>query len=55
MYDLIQGIIEHSYTTGDSSQQYVYYICSALICILVIIFADAVRSVFHGFMFRSRK
>lgn len=55
MYEMIEGIIQHSYTSGDSMQQYILYVCCTLICILTVIFADAVRSVFHGFMFRCRK
>lgn len=49
MYDLIFGIIDHSWTTGSSEQQYVYYICGALIVILTCVFIDLVYRVFSHF------
>ena len=55
MYDLISGIIDHHYVTGDSMQNNIIYTCCILICILVVIFADAIRSVFSRFMFAGKK
>ncbi len=49
MYDIIYQIIGHNWVTGDSSQQYVYYTCSALIIILTVFFADMVYQVFSHF------
>lgn len=49
MYDIIADIIEHSYTTGNSEQQYIYYICAALICLFAVVFIDIIRDIFHGF------
>lgn len=52
MYDLINGIIGHSWTTGSSEQQYIYYICGALIVILTCVFIDMVYRVFRSFLGR---
>lgn len=49
MYDLISGIINHNWTSGSSEQQYVYYICGALICLLVVVFVDFIKDIFSGF------
>lgn len=54
MFDIIDGIIDHNWVTNDSSQQYVYYICSVVIPILVVIVSDAVRSVFRAFLGRRK-
>lgn len=49
MYDVIRDIIDHSWTTNSSEQQYIYYICGALICILTVIFVDMIRDIFRSF------
>lgn len=49
MYDVIEEIINHTWTTGDSSQQYIYYICGALIIVLTAVFIDMVYRVFSHF------
>lgn len=49
MYDIISRIIDHSWSTGDSAQQYVYYICGALIIVLTAVFIDMVYRVFSHF------
>lgn len=49
MYDIIYGIINHPWTTGTSEQQYIYYICGALIIILTVVFIDMVYRVFRSF------
>lgn len=49
MYQIIEQIINHSWTTGDSSQQYIYYICGALIIVLTAVFIDMVYRVFSHF------
>ena len=54
MYDLISGIIDHSWATGDSMQQYIMYVCCVMIPLLTVVFVDAVRSVFRGFMGRRK-
>lgn len=50
MYDLISGIIEHAWTSGASEQTTIYYICGALICLLVVAFVDIIRGIFHAFV-----
>lgn len=41
MYDIISGIIDHSWiTTNSGEQQYIYYICGALIVILTCVIID---------------
>lgn len=50
MYDLISDIINHSWITqGAGDQQYIYYICGALIVILTVVFIDLVYRVFSHF------
>lgn len=49
MYDIIWNIIDHSWTTGDSSQQYVYYTCCSLVIILTVVFIDMIYRVFRHF------
>lgn len=47
MYDIISGIIDHNWVTSSSEQQYIYYICGALIIILTCVFIDMVYRVFR--------
>lgn len=49
MYDIINMLIDHSWSTGDSSQQYIFYICGAMILILTAVFVDMVYRVFSHF------
>lgn len=50
MYDLISSIISHEYISNYSGeQQYIYYICGALICLLVVVFVDFIKDIFSGF------
>ena len=49
MYDLISSIIDHSWSTGSSEQQYIYYICGALIVIMFMVITDLVYRVFSHF------
>lgn len=48
MYDIISGIIDHVWTTGDSGQSTVYYVCGAIIIILTCVFIDLVYRVFSS-------
>lgn len=54
MYDLIADIIDHNWVTNDSTQQYIMYVCTVMIPLLTVVFVDAVRSVFRGFMGRRK-
>lgn len=49
MYNIIDGIINHNWTTGSSDQQYIYYICGALIVIFTVVFIDLGYRVFSHF------
>ncbi len=49
MYDIIQGIIGHTWTTSSSDQQYIYYACTAVICLLIVVFTDLVFRLFRQF------
>lgn len=42
MYDLIYGLIDHAWTTGNSEQQYIFFTCCALIIILTVVIIDLV-------------
>lgn len=49
MYDIISNIIDHSWSTGSSEQQYIYYICGALIVILTCVIIDLVYRIIGHF------
>lgn len=43
MYNVINDIISHTWESGYSSdQQYIYYICGALIVVLTAVFVDRI-------------
>lgn len=48
MYALINNLINHNWATGDSAQQYIYYICGAVIIILTVVFIDLVYRLFRS-------
>jgi hypothetical protein len=49
MYDIIQRMIGHKWVTGSSDQQYIYYICGALIVLFTLVFIDMVYRIFRHF------
>lgn len=50
MYNIISNIIGHQWiTSGAGEQQYIYYICAALIIIFVVVFIDMIYRVFSHF------
>lgn len=49
MYNIIEQIINHSWTTGNNDQSYIYYICGSLIVILTVVFIDLIYRVFSHF------
>ena len=49
MYDIISQIINHSWMTNTSDQQYIYYICGAIIIILLCVFIDMIYRVLSHF------
>lgn len=51
MYDIIKNVIDHQWITQSAGdQQYIYYICSAVIVILVVVFVDLIRDIFRSFI-----
>lgn len=49
MYDIVSGIIAHSWVTNASEQQYVYFTCAALIIVLTAVFIDMVVRILFRF------
>lgn len=49
MYEIISGMIAHNWTSGTSEQQYVYFICGALIIVLTVVFVDMIYRTFSHF------
>lgn len=49
MYDIIAQIIDHSWETSNSIQQYIVYTCCALIIVLTAVFIDMVVRIFFRF------
>lgn len=48
MYDLISGLIDHSWSTNSSEQQYIYFTCCAMIIILTVVIIDLIyRCISH--------
>lgn len=50
MYDIIKNIIDHSWITQSAGdQQYIYYICGALIIVFVVVVIDLIYRIFSHF------
>lgn len=50
MFDIISAIIDHTWNTqytGD--QQYIYYICGCLICVMIAVLMDGIYKLFTHF------
>ena len=48
MYDLVDRLIDHSWTTGSSEQQYIFFVCAALTIVLTVVIIDLVyRCISH--------
>ena len=48
MYDIISSIIDHNWTNDyTSSQQIIYYICGAMIIIVVSVLIDNIFKLFR--------
>lgn len=52
MYDIISSIIDHTWTTGSSDQQYIMYVCSVMIPLISVVIVDTFRMVFRAFIRR---
>lgn len=54
MYDILVGIIDHTWVSNYSNdQQYIYYIAGALIVILTVAFIDVIKTIFTAFLRRK--
>ena len=50
MYDIIETIINHTWiTTNAGAQQYIYYICGALIIVTFVVVIDLIYRIFSHF------
>ena len=50
MFDIIRNIISHAWDTNYTGDQtYIYYICSVLIPLSVVLVWDAIFSTFRAF------
>lgn len=50
MYDIISGIIDHSWQSNyTTDQQYIYYIAGAVIILLTVVVIDLVYRTFSHF------
>lgn len=51
MYQIVQQIINHVWqgTQNYGDQQYIYYICAALIPLFAVVFIDLIRDIFRAF------
>lgn len=50
MYDIVHAIIGHDWVTNyTSDQQYIYYICGALVVIIMVVLIDLVYRIFRHF------
>lgn len=51
MYDLIESLINHVWISqGAGEQQYIYYICGAIIPVLVVTFIDLIYRLIRSIM-----
>lgn len=49
MYNLINNIISHTWQTNTTEQQYIYYICGALIIMFSCVVIDLIYRIFRHF------
>lgn len=49
MFDIIRELINHTWETNSGDQQYIYYICSIVIPLCIIIAVDLIHSIFRSF------
>lgn len=56
MYDIISNIIDHAWQSNYSGdQQYIIYICGALIIIFAVAFVDAIKSLLAAYTPRRKE
>lgn len=50
MYQVVEQMIGHTWQTNyTGDQQYIYYICGSLICLLTVVFIDKIFEMFRRF------
>lgn len=50
MYAIIENIINHTWQSNyTSDQQYIYYICGALIIVITVVVIDLIYRIFSHF------
>lgn len=50
MYDIVEEIIAHAWESNyTSDQQYIYYICGALIVVMTSVLIDGIFRIFRHF------
>lgn len=50
MYDIVSSIIDHAWISNYSSdQQYIFYICGALIVVILAVVVDLIYRIFRHF------
>lgn len=50
MYDIITNIIDHTWQSNyNGDQQYIYYICGALIIVITAVVIDLIYRIFSHF------
>lgn len=51
MYDIVSNIIGHEWVSNYSGeQQYIYYVCCALIPLFAVVIIDIIRGIFSSFV-----
>lgn len=50
MYNLVSQLINHTWVTNTSDQQYIYYIAGSLIIILTVVFLDFIYRIFRSLL-----
>lgn len=53
MYQIIQSFINHTWVTGSSApgdQAYIMAFCLIVLCVMLVVVVDLVRSVFDRFL-----
>lgn len=57
MYDIIKSIIDHTWvsTSASGDQQYIMYICGAVILIFCVAFIDAIKTLLAAFLPRRKE
>lgn len=52
MYDIIKNILDHTWQTNTSEQQYIYTICGVVIIVMVVTVIDLTVNIFKSLVRR---